>query len=237
VIATRDEPQKFSFLLAPVAKKKGDWQPLQKGGRGAWGEKRDMSAWLLDDGLVDQLIQSDGNSGGGTNAAPSAAKPKIERYACGKRKARPNLVPWETHQHLKRQMDDFGSRFVRVPPGDDDPNMDLATAERIAASEGFYILRSPYAKSGFHGTRLKRNAKGPVYIAYAARGSPCEKMESLGSYSTLAQAALVASRSLFKRSGKNSVRATTVSAQLEEAYEADQAEVVYVDSVVVECED
>ena len=193
-----------------------------------------MASWLLDDQLIDRLIQSDSAS---VNVVEET-KPRVERYACGKRKTRPSSEPWGEHQHLKRQMDDFGSKFVRVPPPDDDPAMDLATAERIAEREGFYILRSPYSKTGFHGTRKKENARGAVFIAYAARGQPCDKMESLGSYSTLAQAALVASRSLFQRSGKNAVqRPRMVSARPETAEEASEtAEEVY-QSVVVELDD
>lgn len=116
--------------------------------------------------------------------------------------------------------------------------MDMPTAERIAAEAGFYILRSPYANSGFHGVRKKPNARGPVFIAYAARGQPSDKMTSLGSYSTLAQAALVASRSLFRKSGKNALAPESVSARLETAEEAREAagEVVH-QSVVVDLED
>ena len=193
-----------------------------------------MASWLLDDQLVDRLIQSDSAS---VNVA-AETKPRVERYSCGKRKARPSMVPWEEHQHLKRPMDEFGSRFVRVPPPDDDPAMDLATAERIAASEGFFILRSASSKTGFHGTRKKPNARGAVFIAYAARGQPSDTMKSLGSYSTLAQAALVASRSLFQKSGKNALqRQRMVSARPETAEEASEAVEEVYQSVVVEIDD
>lgn len=193
-----------------------------------------MASWLLDDQLVDRLIQSDSAS---VNVVEET-KPRVERYACGKRKARPSSEPWGEHQHLKRQMDEFGSKFVRVPPPDDDPSMDLATAERIAESEGFYILRSVSSKTGFHGTRKKNNVRGPVFIAYAARGRPCDKMESLGSYSTLAQAALVASRSLFQKSGKNAVqRPRMASARFETPEEASEAAEEIYSSVVVEIDE
>lgn len=194
-------------------------------------------SWLLDDAVVDRLIECDANEVATTMAA--VRKPRAERYACGKRKASAGSVPWQDHEHLKRKMDECGARFVRTPPSDDDPNMNLATAERIAAEEGFYILRSPYSKTGFHGVRKKFNAEKPVFIAYAARGHPSDRSVSLGTYTTLAQAALVASRSLFQRSAKNALAPPNlVSARLETAEEASEAagEVVY-SSVVVELDD
>ena len=57
-----------------------------------------MASWLLDDQLVDRLIQSDSVSVNVT----AETKPRIERYACGKRKARHSMVPWEEGRRWRR---------------------------------------------------------------------------------------------------------------------------------------